>query len=382
MVKPTRPKQSAPATKVSPQRKSPPKSSPSTIPAVWKGPEEDGVTFSLLSRFLVCRERFRLLVVEGLKAQDEFNHRIEYGNMWHVCEEAYSSDPSTWHDRLRLFCVSLARQHPLQGEQVQHWYDVCRIQFPVYVQYWQGYVENKSVYQEEVFKVPYKLPSGRIIFLRGKWDRTFVKDTGYWLQENKTKGDVKEGQIQRQLTFDLQTMLYTIALRQHVRSLKKGHPLKGLPFRGVRYNVVRRPLSGGEGDIRQGAKESREEFHERLKGVLDGTGKKRTGENYTGPPHWFMRWDVIVTEDDCQKFVRTCLDPILEQLCLWWDEVSGPISRSPFEYRAKALGIHWRHPFGVFNPLDEGGCSDVDEYLNTGNTVGLTRTTNLFPELS
>ncbi len=32
---------------------------------VWKGPEVDGVTQSLLSRYLTCKERFRLLVIEG-----------------------------------------------------------------------------------------------------------------------------------------------------------------------------------------------------------------------------------------------------------------------------------------------------------------------------
>ncbi len=55
---------------------------------LWKGPEVDGITFSLLSRFIACPERFRILVTEGLQPHDEFNHRIEYGNMWHTCEEA------------------------------------------------------------------------------------------------------------------------------------------------------------------------------------------------------------------------------------------------------------------------------------------------------
>ena len=54
---------------------------------IWDGPEEDGITQSLLSRFLVCRERFRILVVDGLKPVDQFSSRIEYGQMWHLCEE-------------------------------------------------------------------------------------------------------------------------------------------------------------------------------------------------------------------------------------------------------------------------------------------------------
>jgi hypothetical protein len=43
--------------------------------------------------------------------------------------------------------------------------------------------------------------------------------------------------------------------------------------------------------------------------------------------------------------------------------------------------VHWRHPFGVYDALNEGGSSDLDEYLETGSTVGLERASTLFPEL-
>ncbi len=43
--------------------------------------------------------------------------------------------------------------------------------------------------------------------------------------------------------------------------------------------------------------------------------------------------------------------------------------------------IHWQHPFGVYNAMNEGGCTDLDEYLASGNVVGLRQIDNLFPEL-
>jgi hypothetical protein len=43
---------------------------------------------------------------------------------------------------------------------------------------------------------------------------------------------------------------------------------------------------------------------------------------------------------------------------------------------------HWQHPFGVYNVLDEGGSSDLDNYLESGTEIGLARTTNLYPELT
>src|SRR6185369_9120155 len=66
-------------------------------PRVWAGPMDagptGGITQSLLSMFLVCRERFRLRVIEGLHSFDRFNHRIEYGSMWHICEEVHAGKP-------------------------------------------------------------------------------------------------------------------------------------------------------------------------------------------------------------------------------------------------------------------------------------------------
>ena len=58
---------------------------------LWRGPcaEGDlgGVTQSMLARFFGCRERFRLKYVCGLEPHDKWNHKLGYGNMWHVCEE-------------------------------------------------------------------------------------------------------------------------------------------------------------------------------------------------------------------------------------------------------------------------------------------------------
>jgi hypothetical protein len=366
---------------------------------VWKGPEEDGITFSLLSRFLTCRERFRLLVVEGLKAAEGFNHRLEYGNMWHVCEEALASrsqlvrlgsNDNGWEMSLTNYARDLCRKYPLAQEQIDKWYNVCRVQFPLYVKYWSEHpdvTDRTPLLQEQTFDVPYRLPSGRTVRLRGKWDSVDLvgkgKSAGIYLQENKTKGDIDPVQMQRQLTFDLQTMLYLVALREGLAAHRVGNDV-GLPeemvkfgpdfVKGVRYNVVRRPLSGGKGTIVQHKPtksnpqgESKDEYHARLRGIIEGS-----------PDEFFMRWKVEITPGDVALFRRRCLDPILEQLCEWWEWVR------PEHESVRNLwdgGLHYQHPFGVRNILDEGGHTDLDEYIRSGSEVGLTRTDNLFPEL-
>lgn len=140
--------------------------------SVWRGPSEDGITFSLLSRFLVCRERFRYLVVEGLKPADRFNHRLEFGQLWHTCEEALAAGVD-WKYHLQVYAFNLARRYPMDQGEVHKWYEVCKLQFPIYLDYWRKHPDvtsRQNLLKEQVFDVPYKLPSGRTVRLRGKWD--------------------------------------------------------------------------------------------------------------------------------------------------------------------------------------------------------------------
>lgn len=350
---------------------------------LWKGPEVDGVTFSLLSRFLVCRERFRIHVVEGLRPADSFNHRMEFGNMWHVCEEAFASykGPSltsmSWvQTQLTNYIRELRQRYRLQQEQINHWCEVCKALFPVYVGHWSKHPDVKDrtpLLQEQVFDVPYKLPSGRTVRLRGKWDSVDLigkgKGAGIYIQENKTKSQIDSVKIARQLSFDLQVMLYAVALQCASSSelarngwtnevYKRGITdvnLHDFPILGVRYNVIRRS--------------AHKSVESMMKKVYEDRDSGRIGE-------WFARWKVEITPEDVMKFRRQTLNPVLEQLCGWWEYVTT--GRNSL---ADLMPMSWRHPFGIYNVLDEGGSSDLDHYLATGSTVGLSRAETLFPEL-
>jgi len=376
---------------------------------VWRGPTVDGITQSLLSRFLVDRERFRLLVVEGLKPAEGFSHRIGYGNMWHVCEEALAAGVN-WDKPLAAYCKTLCTEFHTQQDEIAKWYCCCKTQFPIYVDYWQHHPDVKQrtpIFQEKVFSVLYELPTSRTVLLNGKWDSVDIigsgKTAGIYLQENKSKGDINENQLKRQLTFDLQTMIYLIALQ----TLHKQFKLGDRPILGVRYNVVRRPLSGGRGTIKQlenvnrgkkgsdGKKpvprpETSDEFYRRLGDLIaSATGPDwgcRPGDSY-----FFMRWKCEVNPHDINRFRCECLDPILEQLCDWWQWIVKSSGRSPFSpddgcdnelYREVQSSIHYRMPYGIYNPLLEGNPTDLDEYLHSGSEIGLQRVTNLFPELT
>lgn len=325
---------------------------------VWKGPEEDGITFSMLSRFLVCRERFRVLVIERLKPADTFNHKIEFGQMWHICEQ-YATN---WGPPLKEYVNTLCQKYPTALQQIEHWYNVCLTQYPIYVRYKVNNIPITmvSIAQEKTFNINYKLPSRREVKLRGKFDAVNKIGNQIYLQENKTKGQIIVEQVQRQLSFDLQTMLYLVAMEQIYNKEKIG---------GVIYNVVRRPLSGGKGSIvrhkatKNQPEESYESFYSRLGNIIESF-----------PQEYFACWKVEITNSDIDRFKHECLNPLLESLCQWWDGVS---MGDPFAPNNN----HWRHPYGVYNILDEGGSSDLDEYLATGSTIGLERIEKFFTEL-
>lgn len=367
---------------IPPQRKTP----------VWEGPEKSGVTFSLLSRFLVCRERFRLHVIEGLVPSRGFNPKIEFGSMWHVCEEVHAKGIDPLHREPRYegakeltsgcllaYCQGISSRWKESAEQINHWYNIAKMMWPLYLNHWKRSPDVKgreNLLSEEVFNVPYHLPSGRTVTLRGKWDSVDLisqaKTKGIYLQENKTKGMIDEDRIQRQLNFDLQTMLYLVAFQTWQSLDDYGQPIRfpeavNFPIRGVRYNVVRRPMH------RQKKTESPRDFYLRLE-----------EEVKDDPGHFFMRWKVEVTQGDVERFKKECLNPILEQLCDWWEWVKYEGNPFVSEGKNDPQNKHWRHPFGVYNILDEGGSSDLDYYLATGNETGLIRLDRgeeLFPEL-
>ena len=375
---------------------------------LWLGPcatgPLGGVTQSMIHRFIADRERFRLKYIVGLEPHDRWNKSIGYGNMWHVCEEAHAADLGANGIVTALYkhVTEQCRLHPMQLDEITKWHSVCCVQFPEYVKYWAAHpdVKNRTpLAQERVFDVLHELPSRRTVRLRGKTDsedlitdeittRLTRNGSGIYLQENKTKGDIDKQQVERQLKFDLQTMMYLIAMR---------HDWPSYEVLGVRYNVVRRPLSGGKGNIqphkgkctkptyskKDGRElrpskitpaETSEQFYERL----------RRGYIAAEPDYWFFRVRSEVSADDVRVFRQTCLNPLLEAMCDWyeWTIDNNAFSRDGYPNRKiSANGLHYRTPFGGYNPLTENGATEYDNFIESGSEAGLRRVETLFGEL-
>lgn len=354
---------------------------PRTTP-LWQGPQaagdRGGVSFSMLNRYLCCKERFRVNSILGVKSAPSFYAAMDYGNMWHACEEALAGGVP-WLKMLDAEFKKLLANYPPQREVIEHWYTVCKVQFSVYVEHWSRHEDVKDrtpIFQEEVFDVVLTLPSGRKPRLRGKFDSVDLvgkgPKAGVYLMENKTKSEIDERALAQMLTFDLQVMIYLTAIRHGASNKRWPKELRDYPLRGVRYNVVRRPLSGGKGSISQHKPtkanprgESKVEFYARLGKVIDENAET-----------FFARWKVEISRGELDNFWTTCLCPLLENLCDWYEFVT---TGDPF--RPDPRGLHMRHPFGVRNILNEGGSSDLDEYMASGSMIGLVTVDKMFTEL-
>lgn len=380
----------------------------------------------MLGNFLSCRDRFRLKYVIGLALPDKWEKTWGYGNMWHAAEEGLAASPhdGQWEYVLTKHTQEQIRRYPLQRTELMWWHQTCVTQFPEYIQHWSNHpdVKNRTpLLQEQVFDVPYELPSGRVVRLRGKWDSVDLIEagacecgadrtgpsaeahvqgcpasyaTGVYLQENKSKGDVDELRIERQLRFDLQTMLYLVALRLYFQSytpsdwvtLREKWNIRanvelGGNLRGVRYNVVRRPWSGGKGNIsphqakstksKYVPAETEEHFFERFR--RDYLAKE--------PGYWFFRTRTEVTKWNVEVFKDTFLNPILEQVCWWYDFITGTPPSSATNWEALVRSLNYRTPFGVWSALEHDRGTEYDACLETGSEAGLRRVEELFTEL-
>jgi hypothetical protein len=376
--------------------------------ALWQGPcgkgPLGGISQSMISDWLGCRERFRIKYVIGLQPSPRFHRALEYGNMWHICEEALATHKratvaATWELPLTNYCTELLSKHPMDREEVEKWYNVCCTQFPEYVKYWERHPDvqdRRPLMQEQVFDVPHELPSGRVVRLRGKFDSVDLVPSlgGIWIQENKSKSKIDQQGLQRQLRFDLQTMTYVVALqtmmsaeptenesRRPCLRAANGAAITDAPIKGVRYNVVRRDCP-----IKQhGQKVVKEKVYKTKPNVPAKITPAETAEHWMGrlrdeyfaaePEEWFWRWNAEIGKEDVDNFKKRCLDPVLENICWHYDEVTGA------ESDHLPPPSNWVMPFGVYNPVTDAGATDYDSYIENGSEAGLRQVEALFPEL-
>ena len=229
-----------------------------------------------------------------------------------------------------------------------------------------------------------------------------------FLDEHKTKGIVDQKKISQQLKFDRQTMYYLTSLVLYwdengtLPGVSKRRMPKTTQLGGVRYNVVRRPLSSSPGMIKPLGPKTYKGDKPDYPGETEIEFLTRLHDKYLAamPETFFCRWEVPITREDIEEYRKQFLTPMLLQISNWWDSIQyDPFN--PWVTSVEHLhGIiedpncdrkaltetpnphHWRHPYGCYNHVDNAMDTDWEHMVNTGESKTLRRIHNLFPELT
>jgi hypothetical protein len=370
----------------------------------------------MLSKFIVCRERFRMYSVYGYKAEDDFDHKIEFGNYWHHAKETWRAGED-WKAAVQKHKHYLMSCYPAKADEIEKWAYIASGVFKVWLSSPRKLKSERQILQEVAFKVPYTLPSGRKVYMRGKYDSIYAQGKNLYIEDDKSKGFIDDEGISATLDGVLQMGFYHTAARvslipgtatvptvlnctpdQTIQLPKSKTPYK---FAGTRYNIVRRPLAE-KNPIRPRKAETAKQFYDRAIQQVKGN-----------PDYYFIPKTLELPESKLKRFQQRILHPWLESLCDWWtwikvnpDDPWSPQSSTDYllacspddpeqQEIARKLGntmdkisdsplhnsIHYQTPWGVFNSLFGGFRGDYFTLLTRGSDNGLKKVSTLFPEL-
>lgn len=278
--------------------------------------EVDGVTQSMLSNFMTCKEKFRLSYVEGWRPAKVGTAPMEFGNCIHeildiVYSESTKYAPQDFCERQKDIVADACKQfEDYKYEQLESegndWdtlaenVAIAEVLLPQYFDHWKSdwqTVEWAGL--EEVFDVPITV-DGKTIRIRGKFDGVQRIKGKLWLFETKTKGRIDEDTIMEKLSIDLQVNLYMWAIWKKYKEFPCG----------VVYNVIRRPM------LRQGKNERLSEFVSKIKADIADR-----------PDFYFIRNHGAVDKSEILEWEKNEFIPILKEL-IRWNEGEGHYKNS------------------------------------------------------
>lgn len=313
----------------------------------WKGPYEEGVTQSLINRFLVCPYRFYIYTMLGLDENKELHPNLIWGSVYHKGLEYLIKNPklssdftdSDWEVVDKAVDDCLDKDYP--NAPVTYRITIKRM----LRLYDDGYKERHEFNTEVVFKESYKLPGYGNIKLRGMADGLSLDKSV--LVEHKCKGKI-EGQLSRLETpVDFQVQLYCLMLGP----------------REVIYDLIRIP----EAQFFMPKRRVHEKIASYANSLIDD---RKHGDFPVGPNKhlWLDQHTTFQDDVSIEDFTKFSFNPILVKLCKWWDRVNEPgfDMDNPDYYD----DIFYRTPIRHFNPSNtEKFRCDYHELLSGACTL-------------
>ena len=267
-----------------------------------------GVSYTLLSDWLTCREKARLKLAGWRSREPKL--ALSFGSIFHtVIETGYREiaqgelqDVPSHEEVAKWIGVAEAawrkehkRATPEALETLELSLLFATAVLPMYFEYWEDDIFAMTFEQiEQFFSVPFKLPNGRWINIKGKWDAIYKLGKGDWLQESKSSSRIDVEILPDLLPLSMQSRMYLLLYRW-----KHGENL-----RGFLRDIIRRP------NLRRGKKERIDEYAARC--VKDAEER---------PDHYFHRYEISMGKDEIDEF-ETEFRFMLEDFWRWrWDNV-------------------------------------------------------------
>jgi len=326
------------------------------LPSGWSlygdGPN-CGLSQSMIQKFIVCRERFRIRYVEGLAAPGS-KECLDFGTIFHKAWELHSMGASNTKiiSELKKFSTKKGKRSKQFDPMLC---SIAIAMLPLYMDYCKNDTKDfEFIAAEQSFNMKYQTPIGKEIYLKGRRDADMVRNGKLWLKENKTKSRIVPEQLAQTLPYFVQPGLYLLSLQKEYPEYEIG---------GFIYDIVRKP------GLKRKAKETEVAYLNRIKKDIEDR-----------PEHYFLMLEVLMDEVHLADWKYRFLDPMLSQICIWWES----IKKNPFDPWTGADGLpnphHFIRPFGIYDPMSMG----VGEYfLKVVNQTdaGLDRVDSCFPEL-
>ncbi len=269
--------------------------------------KRDGITQSLLSLFLECRQKARYYL-DGWESP-YYSQPLTDGTIGHgILEFAYNDiikrkfkvNPNLKDIRKYSNQVEKLwyKEHPRPSQQglecLEYSLALSEALLPIYFDYYKKDLKKiKWLSLEEKFKVPITLSDGRKTFVCGKKDGEF-KSGGLWLFETKFKALINEGNLIDTLGYETQVFLYMWSKYKQTKIVPEG----------VLYNIIRRT------SLRLKKGESLQKFAKRV-------GKDAESR----PDFYFIRIPIDIEKRDLMNFEEEVLGLLKD----FYDWIEGKV---------------------------------------------------------
>jgi len=175
---------------------------------VWKGPLNDGITQSLINKYLTCPYRFYLYAGLGLEEPRQLHPNLIWGDTFHKGlelliekpKQQQDLSPEEWDEVIRKTTFHLKEKFPTAPGSFIH---TIKRMLTLYDDRYKG---SQKFHTEIEFSEIYETVLGRKVRLRGKVDA--LSHDKSILVEHKCKGKIDQVQTAREVPVDHQVLLY------------------------------------------------------------------------------------------------------------------------------------------------------------------------------